>query len=88
MQRNLVDASTILLVRAGSHAYGTNTPTSDLDVRGIMIPPSDYYLGMKRVEQYQEAGDGTEAKPDLVVYELRKYLNLAADANPSNPPTE
>lgn len=83
MQRNLVDASTILLVRAGSHAYGTNTPTSDLDVRGIMIPPSDYYLGMKRVEQYQEAGDGTETKPDLVVYELRKYLNLAADANPN-----
>ena len=83
MQRNLVDASTILLVRAGSHAYGTNTPTSDLDVRGIMIPPSDYYLGMKRVEQYQEAGNGTETKPDLVVYELRKYLNLAADANPN-----
>lgn len=50
------NASTILLVRAGSHAYGTNMPTSDLDVRGIMIPPSDYYLGMKRVEQYQEAG--------------------------------
>ena len=81
MQRDLVDASTILLVRAGSHAYGTNTPTSDLDVRGIMIPPSDYYLGMKRVEQFQEAGDGTETKPDLVVYELRKDLNLAADAN-------
>ena len=37
MQRDLVDASTILLVRAGSHAYGTNTPTSDLDVRGIIL---------------------------------------------------
>ena len=27
----------ILLALGGSHAYGTNTPTSDLDIRGIAI---------------------------------------------------
>ena len=81
MLRSTVDAGTILLTRAGSHAYGTSTPTSDLDVRGVFIPPPEYVLGMSRVEQYQEAGSDT--RPDLVVYELRKYISLAADANPN-----
>ncbi len=87
MDRSTVDACTILLVNAGSHAYGTSTPTSDRDIRGIMIPPADYILGMRRVDQYQEVGmaatETTPERPDLVIYELRKYLVLAADANPN-----
>lgn len=39
-----VQAATILLVASGSHAYGTATPTSDRDFKGIFIPPMDYYL--------------------------------------------
>jgi len=78
MERSTVDANTILLVNAGSHAYGTATPTSDRDVRGVMVPPRDCVLGMNRVEQYEQKGD-----PDVVVYELRKYLALAADCNPN-----
>ncbi len=31
--------NTIYLTKHGSQAYGTNTPTSDLDVRGVCIPP-------------------------------------------------
>ena len=50
-------------------------------MRGVFIPPPEYVLGMSRVEQYQEAGSDT--RPDLVVYELRKYISLAADANPN-----
>lgn len=83
MKRHEVDTHTILLCRSGSHAYGTATPTSDLDVRGVMIPPRAYILGMLRVEQYEERGDGSVERPDLIVYELRKYLALAADANPN-----
>ena len=86
MLHQLALDSTILLTRAGSHAYGTATPTSDLDLRGVMIPPREYYLGLSRVEQYQQAAgvaaDGTTT-PDLVIYELKKYLTLAADANPN-----
>lgn len=87
MERTIVDKSTILLVNAGSHAYGTSLPTSDRDVRGVMVPPADYILGMLRVDQYEEKGIAatptTPERPDLVVYELRKYLALAADANPN-----
>ena len=87
MKREIVDDSTILLVNAGSHAYGTSLPTSDRDIRGVMIPPIDYFLGLSRVDQYEEKGlqneNGLEIRPDLVVYEIRKYVALAADANPN-----
>jgi uncharacterized protein len=71
---------TILLVRHGSHAYGTNTETSDEDFKGIFIPPKQYYLGsVNRIEQVElKAPD-----PDCVIYEIRKFFNLAMDSNPN-----
>lgn len=71
-------ARTILLVRAGSHAYGTATKNSDLDVRGVAIPPASYFHG---TFQAFEQRIGTD--PDLVIYDVRKFVNLAADCNPS-----
>lgn len=71
---------TVLLVRHGSHAYGTNTATSDEDFKGIAIPPKNYFLGtMHRFEQAElKAPD-----PDAVIYDIRKFFNLAADCNPN-----
>lgn len=70
---------TILLVRAGSHAYGTSTPTSDLDLRGIAIPPSVYWLGFSKVFDQRISREPS----DLCIYGLRKYFDLAADCNPN-----
>ena len=71
---------TVLLVRHGSHAYGTNTATSDEDFKGIAIPTKKYFLGtMHRFEQAElKAPD-----PDAVIYDIRKFFNLAADCNPN-----
>jgi predicted nucleotidyltransferase len=71
---------TVLLVRHGSHAYGTNTPASDEDFKGVAIPPKNYFLGtMHRFEQAElKAPD-----PDAVIYDIRKFFNLAADCNPN-----
>ncbi len=71
---------TVLLVRHGSHAYGTNTATSDEDFKGIAIPTKQYFLGtMHRFEQAElKAPD-----PDAVIYDIRKFFNLAADCNPN-----
>lgn len=70
-----VPSRTIYLTRHGSHAYGTNLPTSDLDLRGVMIAPREYYLGfLNTVEQV------TQSEPDLTVFELRKFMKLAAGA--------
>lgn len=70
--------STIFLTKHGSQAYGTSIPTSDLDVKGIAIPPPEYFLGFhKRFEQ----AEGSD--PDLVIYDIRKFFSLAADCNPN-----
>jgi predicted nucleotidyltransferase len=72
--------NTIFLTLHGSHAYGTNTPTSDVDVKGIAIPPSEYYLGFSKVFEQAEL-KGKE--PDGVIYEIRKFFKLARDCNPN-----
>ncbi len=74
---NITD--TIIYCRGGSHAYGTNLPTSDEDFRGVFIPSKDYYTGLLKVEQEISNIDGK----DVVIYELRKYIQLAADCNPN-----
>jgi hypothetical protein len=70
--------NTIFLTLHGSHAYGTSTPTSDVDVKGIAIPPAEYYLGFNKVFEQAEFKE-----PDGVVYELRKFFRLARDCNPN-----
>lgn len=72
-------ARTLYVTRHGSHAYGTSTPDSDLDLRGICVAPMQYYLGFsKAFEQV------VQNQPiDLTVFELRKFMKLASDANPN-----
>lgn len=70
---------TILLTKHGSHAYGLATETSDLDLKGVAIPPREYVLGfVKNFEQLE-----TREPCDMVIYELRKFCRLAADCNPN-----
>jgi uncharacterized protein len=69
---------TIFLTKHGSRAYGTSTPTSDTDYKGVCVPPAKYFHGyLERFEQ-AESHD-----PDLVVYSVTKFFRLAADCNPS-----
>lgn len=67
----------IYLVRSGSRAYGTNTPESDLDIRGICIPPAQYIAGLSTFEQR------VEEKPDRVIFAIHKFFKLALDCNPN-----
>jgi len=69
---------TVLLVRHGSQAYGTNTPESDEDFKGIAIPPKEYFFGSQHRFEQAELHD-----PDAVIYDLRKFFVLAADCNPN-----
>ncbi|MEW6297734.1 MAG: nucleotidyltransferase domain-containing protein [Thermodesulfobacteriota bacterium] len=73
-----VPERTIFLTRAGSHAYGLATPESDLDLRGVVIPPKEYFLGFAHHFEQAESHD-----PDLVLYDIRKFFALAAACNPS-----
>ncbi len=63
---------------SGSHGYGTNSPGSDFDVRGICIDPTEYTLGcMKSIEQVEVSGE------DTVIYELAKFIRLAVACSPN-----
>lgn len=61
----------------GSHAYGTNVETSDIDVRGITYNPIDSLLGNRVFEQYEDE------TTDTVVYGLNKMFRLLLECNPN-----
>lgn len=67
----------ILLGLGGSHAYGTNIETSDLDVRGCAINSKIEILTNMNFEQYcNEATDTT-------IYSLNKLIHLLSNCNPN-----
>lgn len=70
---------TIFATLHGSHAYGLNTETSDIDIKGVCVAPREIYLGFG--ESFEQAIGSTPY--DLVVYELRKFCRLAAACNPN-----
>jgi uncharacterized protein len=61
---------------SGSHLYGISTPESDVDLRGVIVPPPEYWYGMEHFEQYEPEG------VDTVYHDLRKFLKLSAAGNP------
>ena len=73
--------SLIFLAKHGSVAYGLNTPTSDLDIKGVCVPTERYFYGMSKFEQteFKDLSKNVEG----VVYEIRKFLSLAAECNPN-----
>lgn len=66
---------THFLVIAGSHAYGTNTPESDLDVKGWAIPPTDILLS------YVNNFEQNDTKEPLQKHPFRRYLESYLTAN-------
>ena len=67
----------LYLVIRGSHAYGTNLPSSDTDYSGVFVQNLDSILGMSYVDQINDD------KNDIVIYELRRFLELLAKNNPT-----
>ena len=45
MSNPYVHNNLMFLTLGGSHAYGTNTPTSDIDLRGCAFMPKEVLLG-------------------------------------------
>ena len=89
---------TILLTRAGSRVYGMQTATSDVDIKGVAVPPEEYILGTEVFEQAdkvnalaqfesllsnEEREIVKEQKLEGTVYDCRKFVRLAIEANPN-----
>lgn len=66
-------------VISGSHAYGTNLPTSDFDTRGIFVAPEICIrTPFFKVEEIKD-----QEKEDTSLYELTNYMRLLVDQNPN-----
>lgn len=59
----------------GSHMYGTNIATSDIDTHGIFRVPKAEWLQL-----FHPAQKISDEKDDNVFYELRRFMDLAQTA--------
>lgn len=67
----------IMLGLGGSHAYGTNIETSDLDVRGCALNSKEEILTNQHYEQF------VDEKTDTTIYAFNKLISLLCNCNPN-----
>lgn len=67
----------ILLTFGGSYAYGTNTDTSDVDIRGCALNSKEEILTNKNFEQF------VNEETDTTVYAFNKLITLLSNCNPN-----
>lgn len=84
----------ILLGQVGSKSYGTDTPESDNDYMGIVVPPLEYYIGLDHHEEGSQSKQWAESghlkfdrkvidNSEFNIFELRKFLRLSLNFNPN-----
>ena len=67
----------VLLTLGGSHAYGTNIETSDVDIRGCALNSPSDILGMTNFEQV------VDTATDTTVYSFNRLISLLVSCNPN-----
>ena len=67
----------ILLGLGGSHAYGTNVETSDIDIRGCAVNSKEEILTNKNFEQF------VNEETDTTIYSFNKLISLLSNCNPN-----
>ncbi len=77
----------IVEMRFGAHLYGTDTATSDLDLKGVYLPSARDIL-LQRAAAATPSGDrkaaGARNAPgdvDRELYSLQRYLELLAEGH-------
>jgi hypothetical protein len=60
----------------GSQAYGTSTPTSDIDIKGVYLQSNEEILTGQYRQQFEVSKDET-------YYEVARFLDLLRTANPT-----
>ena len=67
----------MFLTLGGSHAYGTNVETSDVDIRGCAMNNASEIVGLSNFEQF------VETTTDTTIYAFNKLISLLINCNPN-----
>ena len=67
----------IILTLGGSHAYGTNNESSDLDIRGCALNGKKQILTNENFEQF------VNEETDTTIYAFNKLVQLLCNVNPN-----
>lgn len=67
----------IFLTFGGSHAYGTNIETSDIDIRGCALPRKHELIGFSNFQQFEHI------ETDTTIYCFTKLVKLMVNCNPN-----
>lgn len=79
-----IPSNTIVLMKFGSHLYGTNTANSDMDYKGIFIPDARDIL-LQKVPKSLSFSSGndhsknTSSDTDAEIYSLSYFVRLACE---------
>ena len=82
IEREMKDRGEVLLFTtlAGSHVYGTNNESSDLDFRAVYLAPPEHYIGIK---SHKQTYNSISEELDYTAFEFKHFLHLAINANPN-----
>ena len=94
MMKDWLLQNTIYVTLHGSQAYGLNNELSDVDVKGIVVPPKEVENDL--FHRFEQAENDTELEKSLehlknpknpkfesTLYSLKKFMILAANVNPN-----
>lgn len=73
----------LIKAKAGSHLFGTNTPSSDMDYKGVFLPEADQILLGSYSESISKTTGDSNSKNskddiDIELYSLKKFLKMAS----------
>ena len=68
----------MILTLGGSHAYGTSTPTSDVDIRGVALNSAQEILTMNCKDK-----PVVNTQTDTTIYFLKQIVSLLSNCNPN-----
>lgn len=74
-----IERSLGFLTYHGSRAYATNIEGSDIDIKGYFVPPVS--ILSDPFSSYEQVGSHDQ-EYDVLVFDSRKFLKLAAGGNP------
>ena len=68
----------LFLTLGGSHAYGTNVESSDVDIRGCAMQRASDLIGLSSFDVF------VQEKTDTTIYGFNKIIRLFMDCNPNS----